>query len=224
MITKKEFEEKVNLGFLLNYGEDWGGKQINFDIMPHDFLNYAESDLSLKDNSKGSLVNALSNIKRAMDCQIELIISDYGILKKSKKGRWNFPQKIKFLKERNVIAPRILEKINKTRNMLEHEFKKPNVENVEDALDIVALFIGYTKQLRRVPDSINLGFEEKDTKYFTICFDKENFNFSVLDGDRKLFQIEEPDQSFERVLKLFYRIQPATYSLVHRSELQKRNY
>jgi hypothetical protein len=222
MISKKELEKELLSGTILNYGSHWDKPQIAFDIMPVDFLKYAEADILSKD--KGSLVNALSNTKRALDCQIEIIICDHGLKKKLKKKRWNLPKKINFLREKYIVAPRVLEKINKTRNMLEHEFKKPSIDKVEDALDIVTLFIGYSKQLKRVPDYIHLGVDEKTTEYVKIFFDKENFVFEIIDDPGKLFSITEKDQSFERLLNLFYGIHPATYTLMHRSEFTQENY
>lgn len=222
MITKKEFEKNLLTGTILNYGNHWDKPQIVFDIMPIDFLTYAEADISTKD--KGSLVNALSNTKRALDCQIEIIICEHGLQKKLKKERWNFPKKIKFLREKRIVAPRVLEKINKTRNTLEHDFKKPTKDNVEDALDITTLFIGYCKQLKRVPDTIHLGFDEKTTDYVKVFFDKKNFIFEVIDDPGKLFSICEKDESFERLLDLFFGNQPATYALVHRSEFTPKGY
>ena len=222
MISKKDFEKELFTGTVLNYGNYWDKPQIVFDIMPIDFLKYAEADITSKD--KGSLVNTLSNTKRALDCQIEIIICEHGLKNKLKKERWNFPKKIKFLREKKIVAPRVLEKINKTRNMLEHEFKKPNLDKVEDALDVVTLFIGYSKQLKRVPDNIHLGIDEKTTEYFNVFFDKENFIFEVIDDPGKLFSITEKDQSFKRLLNLFYSIHPATYSLVHKSEFINKGY
>jgi hypothetical protein len=39
-----------------------------------------------------------------------------------------------------------LNKINKKRNLLEHEYKNPSIEEVEDALDVAILFINYTNK------------------------------------------------------------------------------
>lgn len=44
--------------------------QPNFDITPRDFLDFAEKDLE-QPNSIHSLVNATSNLKRAIDCQLD---------------------------------------------------------------------------------------------------------------------------------------------------------
>jgi hypothetical protein len=221
-MNKNEFENKLLTGPVLNYERRWEKGRIKFDIMPKDFLKYAEDNLSSTEDR--DLVDTLSNTKRALDCQIELIIFEHGYAKKLKKENWNFPKKIKFLKGKHIIAPRILEKINKTRNLLEHEFRKPSVENVEDAFDVVTLFIGYSERLRRVPDSITIGLDPSTTKAFKVEFDKENLAFIVFDEANELFSVHEGDIGFERLLRLFYGTCPATYTLVHRSEIEDSTY
>jgi hypothetical protein len=170
------------------------------------------------------VVNALSNIKRALDCQIELIICEHGFGRRLKEERWRFPRKIHFLKEYQIIAPRILEKINRTRNVLEHEFKLPSLEQVEDAYDVVLLFVGYTENLRRVPDSIAIGFETSSTTSYTVVFDKEVPCFHVLGEAESAFTLEEGEEGFDRLLRLFHGTQPATWRLVHRRELEETGY
>ena len=154
-----------------------------------------------------NLANALSNVKRALDCQVETIIFDYAYFTKSKKERWNFPKKLDFIKDQGIIAPRILKKINSIRNLLEHEFKKPSLEEVEDALDIVTLFIGYVDKLSKIPNRIMLyrrinGPKVKSLRYYySLEFDKERSEFTVIDTkDRKLFKITEQDKSFDLIL------------------------
>ena len=63
----------------------------------------------------------------------------------SKKEDWNFPQSTDFLLKVGVLAPNILRKINKKRNELEHDFKKPTLEEVTDFLDIAQLFLAVTE-------------------------------------------------------------------------------
>src|SRR5262245_40283381 len=50
------------------------------------------------------------------------------------------------LKELGVIAPRILSKINRHRNELEHEYTCPDPDSVEDFVDVVALFLEATRK------------------------------------------------------------------------------
>ena len=85
----------------------------------------------------------ISNGKRAIENRMDSIFYKFGYFKLSKK--WNFPDKIERLNELNIIAPRILIKINKVRNFLEHEYKIPKKEEAEDALDVAILFLESTK-------------------------------------------------------------------------------
>ena len=221
-MDKTDFQNKLQSGPILNYSRGWEKGRIKFDIMPKEFLKYAEDCLPSKNDA--NLVNALTNTKRALDCQIELIIYEHGYGKILKRENWNFPKKIQFLKERFIIAPRVLEKINKTRNLLEHEFKRPCIENVEDACDVVTLFIGYSEKLTRIPDSLAIGFDTSTTECVKVSFDKVNLKFDVYDNGIILFSLTDTDKGFERLIALFHGTQPATYTLMHRSEIEENTY
>ncbi len=108
------------------------------------FFKFAENDLNSK--YEHNLINSLSNIKRAIDCQMDTLLFAFGLYKKSKKEEWNFPRKLEVLNNLGIITPRILGKINQKRNFLEHEYRKPTKEEVEDALDVAALFLAYTQK------------------------------------------------------------------------------
>ena len=116
--------------------------EIPFDLKPRDFFNFAIEDLD--SHYEHHLINGLSNIKRAIDCQIDSILYTYGLFKKSKKENWYFPKKIDILNNLGIVSPRILTKINRLRNLLEHQYEQPEEEKVTDALDIAELFIEYT--------------------------------------------------------------------------------
>jgi hypothetical protein len=108
-------------------------------VRPVDYLNYARRDIITGDTR--ALVNALSNIKRAIDCQLDVLLEMYGLLKLSTKKKWVFPKKIEVIRKIGIISPNILKKINSRRNQLEHHHKKPKKEEVLDFLDIAELFI-----------------------------------------------------------------------------------
>lgn len=114
----------------------------DFDILPQDFISYAEVDLA--SSYEHNLINALSNSKRALDCQLDILLLSFGYYKKSQKDQWSFTKKVDLINKLGLIAPRVLKKINKQRNLLEHQFVKPKRENVEDFLDITMLFIAST--------------------------------------------------------------------------------
>jgi len=149
----------------------------NFDISPQDFIKYAEFDLASK--YEHNIVNALSNSKRALDCQLDSLLFSFGYYQKSQKGFWSFPKKLDLIKDFGVIAPRVLKKINKQRNLLEHQFIKPEKETVEDFLDIAMLFIASTDQyILRFVDELHLKNEEID-KTFVIQNDYKNSAFRI---------------------------------------------
>ncbi|EGQ8512300.1 hypothetical protein P3594_07945 [Vibrio parahaemolyticus] len=149
------------------------------------FLEYAEKDLESK--TELGNVNALTNAKRAIDCQIEQLIKLLG-LKKAKQ----FPQKIEQIKSIGLFAPRILVKVNKVRNLLEHEFVNPERHQAEDAVDVATLFVklsntvlyhfshdfqasedcqnfsGQYYEMGINANGIHIVFEEEDIPYFQV--------------------------------------------------------
>jgi hypothetical protein len=114
-----------------------GSIEFPFETTGDNFLNYAERDLERNDIAGN--INALTNAKRAIDCQVEALIKVLGLKKEQ-----SFPRKLERIKEIGLVAPRILTKVNKTRNLLEHEFKNPERSQVEDAVDIATLFVKLT--------------------------------------------------------------------------------
>lgn len=98
-----------------------------------------------------------SNTKRAIDSQLDSLLIGFGLSERAKK--WHFPTKIDFLNSIGIISPRFLNKINKKRNLLEHEYKNPTEEEVEDALDVAVLFINYTNKfiIRAIRDFYLIG-------------------------------------------------------------------
>ncbi len=134
-----------------------------FDISPYNFLEFSKKDLKIK--TKRGSINSLSNVKRCIDCQVDTLLSVLGQTKKSKKERWNFPQKIEFLNKIGILSPSILNKINKKRNLLEHEYKFPRKEEIEDAIDIAELFLNATEKFTtRKVDYFEIYLKDKIIK------------------------------------------------------------
>jgi len=126
--------------------ESWstGNIETPFTIKPEEFQKFAEADLQIAD--KHHIVNGLSNVKRAIECQIDSLLFAFGLFTKAKNQNLNFPRKIQLLNEIGIVSPRILGKINQLRNLLEHEYSVPERERVDDALDVAILFINYTNK------------------------------------------------------------------------------
>jgi len=114
----------------------------SFDINPEDYISYAEADLRSTDEHR--FINALGNTKRALDCQADRLLKLLGFYTDARKEFWGFPRKLKKIAEFDIIAPKILEKINRTRNQMEHQYVPADPEKTDDFVSIVLLFIHAT--------------------------------------------------------------------------------
>ncbi len=167
--------------------DDRFGVDVPSKLTPSDFLRFAETDLEAQEEH--SVINALSNIKRSLDCQLDWLLFAFGMLERAKKKKWNFPKKIDWVKELDIVAPRILGKINKRRNLLEHEFKQPSKTEVEDFLDVAGLFVAYTSGFMQnlVNDGIIHKIHKKDSRSLHVCFNPLQGSFVIE------LLIEQPD-------------------------------
>jgi hypothetical protein len=115
--------------------------EVSEDVSPRAYLLFAVADLQAS-NDERSRVNALSNAKRALHFQVELIAKAYGFTKMHK--RTSFYEKLEFCRKCGIVGPRILGKINKLRNAVEHAYHLPAQTEVEDFVDVVELFLTAT--------------------------------------------------------------------------------
>ena len=174
-----------------------------FDITPKDFLKYAEYDLN--NEYTHHLINSLSNIKRAIDCQLDSLLYGFGLFEKSKIQKWNFPTKIDYLNRLEVISPRILLKINQKRNLLEHEYIRPNKSDVEDALDIAILFIVYTDKylLNAIVSCEPYNFIEEYSLEVNLDYEKNMITISKRRDKETLKEINADSEDYIKYLKWF---------------------
>ncbi|MFH6600771.1 hypothetical protein ACEVAQ_18880 [Ectopseudomonas khazarica] len=120
----------------------------------HDYLDFAQQDLH-DGNTSRHLINALSNAKRSLHMRLEDLCLGFGARDLKKLGR--YPSLIDFIRKCGFVAPRILDKINKARNSVEHEFKIPTHEETENFVDIVELFLSATDRWRyRQPCDVDI--------------------------------------------------------------------
>jgi hypothetical protein len=191
----------------------WGTEYIDtsFETMPYDFLSYAERDL--KSDFEQKYINTLSNSKRSIDCQADRLLKLLGYYKDSQDKHWGFPAKLELIKRFEIIAPRVLNKINKVRNQMEHQFQKPNPEQVEDFLDIATMFIAATEQYASYSLSLVDYINEVNTEFININeveLELDNKNSKILVSTTNLnynsksidFCIDKTDKDYIDILKL----------------------
>ena len=190
-----------------------GGIPLPFEISPMTFLNYAAEDM--KGSGERSMVNALSNIKRSIDSQMDYFLYSVGYLEKTKKERWHFPDKIKLLNEIGILAPSILKKINTKRNALEHDYKHATREEVEDFFDVAQLFIALTNVfIRNVLENFEIETEARhptlnyvSEKMCSLEFNykKSLFRCEICEVDKaiakKIVTLEKDEDEYKKLLK-----------------------
>lgn len=103
------------------------------------------------------LTNALSNAKRAIDCQADSFITCLGLdpedlakqlghiglgeFKQNTDAQGDSALKFRFIASLGVATPAIISRMRKLRNILEHEYRRPRRRDVCDAIDVAELFI-----------------------------------------------------------------------------------
>ncbi len=179
----------------------------HFEIMPSKFLTYAENDLTL--GNENNIINALANSKRAMMCVMDGLFDSLGL----RPVRDNFPSRIKLLDEVGVLAPRILHKVNRIRNLMEHDYKMPTLEEVEEAFDISNLFVAAVMNSMNMFNSqFSIGIEQtlsghnnqQDAEIF-FSFDDDIKVWDVrLYGNKNAISTEVKcsDQKYKNIIKV----------------------
>lgn len=145
--------------------------KIDMVLEPSAYLHFAVEDLN-ECTGKRSLINALSNAKRALHFQLEILSKALGYNCRIK----SFPNLIEFCGKCGVVSPKVLSKLNKKRNMMEHEYCVPNKEEVEDFTDIVELFLSATNYIiKHFPTDI----EFYDIRHYPDGLFKSSIDFTL---------------------------------------------
>lgn len=135
---------------------------------PERYLQDAIDDLA-SGNDRRHYNNAVRNAKSALHMRVDIIYHCFCGTKTPRKIK-SFPHKMDYLESIGIVRPRIIDKINKIRNEIEHEYRDATREEAEDFVDIVLLFIEATKHLNsRFPSEINFyGICKKNNMKYLI--------------------------------------------------------
>ncbi|GAE27476.1 hypothetical protein JCM9140_3624 [Halalkalibacter wakoensis JCM 9140] len=135
-----------------------------FELTPEDFVSFSETNFS--EGSREGLIDALSNAKRAIDCQVDWILSylgyDYKNFKDEKYSylgevildfeselniKINCSLKLRFIQALEIAPAFLVSKIRNIRNEMEHNYISPNEHEVREAIDIAKLFVNATQNI-----------------------------------------------------------------------------
>lgn len=151
-----------------------GGASIKipvYEIMPKEFLDYAEREIEL--NTKESKINAISHLRRAIECQIDLFLEALKLKRIFDKYNLNLKPKIKFLGDIGILSTKSINKLNTVRNKMEHEYKVPSTIDLQAYYDLVWYVI-----------------EIIESKLFIICCNGEVSYTIYVNNERYYFTVK----------------------------------
>lgn len=154
-----------------------------FELKPRDYLDFAEIDLN--SNEPQSLVNCVSNLKRAMDCQLDTFIFVFGLHSVLGKFNMSISKKLKFIEACSLFSSRSLARLNRIRNKMEHEYEIPKIQDIEVYFDLVAAFVVIIEPLlASLYKDKTMTFDLHDEEYdnsgsFEITYDYKIPNIKV---------------------------------------------
>lgn len=198
------------------HSTSWDKIEYQVDTSPRLYLDFAIKDLELEKSGR-TLVNSLSNAKRALHLQVETLAKAFGFdLINSKK--WpNFHDYLAYCEKCGVVTPRILKKLNKVRNAVEHEYYIPDDSETEDFVDVVELFLAATdrfiyqfplefeflpgkKNKQNAPDIQSVEIKPYSGELFLTIYPKERFDKEKEDWEtytlRESIKLSPKDETF----------------------------
>jgi len=169
--TIKKIKIDLTHGFIEQ--DQWSAGDYEFEVSPTDFLRFSKQDFKA-DDKRGN-INALTNAKRAIDCQTDKIFFSIGldpnnflntaiedfISKSGNPSKKDLPIKLRFLQAINFAPAKIIANVRRMRHDLEHYYKKPSNEKVSSAIELAGLFIQATDSKLRTMVDFGLTDQQK---------------------------------------------------------------
>lgn len=156
-----------------------------YDISPEEFLDFAENAIS--SGTKEGIVNAVSNLKRALDCEMDMFFECINLKRIFDKKNLKFEKKTQFLASIGLFPIRTVNKLNLMRNKLEHEYKTPEIYDLYTYYELiwsVVKILDLYLELLYINGEICLElYIENNEYYFTMKYDINEcaFIFEIMD-------------------------------------------
>ncbi|WP_018609834.1 hypothetical protein [Uliginosibacterium gangwonense] len=185
----------------------------DFELMPFDYLEFAEQDLS-KDTTS-SRIGCVSNLKRATECEMDTLIHILGLTKHVK----SFPKKLEFVSNVGLISPRSLDKLNRIRNKMEHEYAVPKLSELEAYFDLASGFVysieGYIFMLASHAEQEWCRSDPFEKPAFRVKLERDpaRIEFCLISSVDKVQTLTFDTTNFDnylKVLKVFFLLCRAT--------------
>ena len=116
----------------------WASMLVRQNPSSHDYLTFAKTDL-LDGHTSRHLINSIANAKRALHLRLEDLCLGFGAGSLNKLQ--SFPKLMGYVQSCGIVAPSVLQRLNELRNDVEHDYKVPELTEVNIFIDVVELFL-----------------------------------------------------------------------------------
>lgn len=160
-----------------------------YEISAEEFLGFAESAIAA--GTKEGLINAVSNLKRALDCEMDLFFESINLKKIFSKNNLKFEKKTQFLADIGLFPIQSINKLNLMRNKMEHEYRQPEISDLYAYYELVwsvIKIINLQLELLYINGTINFVIQKGNNEYyFTMEYHVEScrFQFEIKDWTDK---------------------------------------
>lgn len=180
----------------------------SYEITPKDFLKYAQIDLH-ENNIKGK-VGVISNLKRALDCELDMFFEAINLKDIFNKYNLKFERKTQFLSDIGMFPNKSVNKLNQIRNKMEHQFTIPSVGDLEVYYELVwniIEIVNLNLQLMTMGEIEAIVKKNEEEFYFSDSYDVENRSFKFLiHNNNKEYQLTislKRQEDYEEFTKAF---------------------
>lgn len=159
-----------------------------YDISSEEFLDFAENAIAFE--TKEGNVNAISNLKRALDCEMDMFFESINIKRIFDKKNLKFEKKSQFLANIGLFPIQTINKLNFMRNKLEHEYRTPEIYDLYTYYELVwsvVRILDLYLELLYTNSEINVKLHiENNVYYLTMKHDVKEcaFVFEIIDWTR----------------------------------------
>lgn len=156
-----------------------------YDISSEEFLDFAEN--AIASGTKEGIVNAISNLKRALDCEMDMFFECINIKRIFDKNNLKFEKKTQFLASIGLFPIRTINKLNMMRNKLEHEYKTPEIVDLHTYYELiwsVVKIVNLHLELLYTNGEIDLTLRVKNNEYYLVMkhyIEECAFEFEIID-------------------------------------------
>lgn len=222
-------KDKLKLDFnsTIIQPESGYGSENPFELSPRDFLRFAKIDFK-SENKKGN-INALTNAKRAIDCQIDSALTIFGIkydkisnssnkiIELENLKKTNLSHKLKLIQALSFAPGGLISKTRTLRNKLEHYYEIPNKKEVNEAIELAELFVlsieSHLKIIEDhfyITDKSNFQGSWNYKNYIDVNYSESikemNIGFYVEKVEIETLKLNENDEEYYAFIKLINNI------------------